>query len=353
MKEAILWRQMENGKVMCIACARRCQIPKGSDGFCFVRHNEGGKLYTKSYGRLDAMQVDPIEKKPFNHFMSGSSVFSIGTSSCNLGCLFCQNPELSKEHRMGGTDISPDRIVDLAIESKSSGVAYTYNEPTLFIEYALDTAKAAHKKGLYNVFVTNGYMTAETVKAMKGLIDAAVVDFKGNGERKFVSKYCAIPSSDPIKEALLEMKKAGIHIEITDLIIPTVGDSLDACNGLTKWAFDNLGQDTPLQFTRFHPDYKVFDYPETPYETLKAHYDLAKRNGLNYVYIGNMPGNPYESTYCPKCGEPVIRRYGLHITEWNLGKNNKCPSCGSKIYLVGKSQQPSRKGSVLSFSSPS
>lgn len=347
--ETILWNCLGDGKVLCFACARRCQMPEGSHGFCIVRQNRGGKLHLANYGKLEAMQIDPIEKKPFNHFMPGSSVFSIGTSSCNLGCLFCQNPELSKEHRIGETDISPDRIVELAIESKSSGVAYTYNEPTLFIEYALDVAKLAHKKGLFNIFVTNGYMTAETVKAMKGLIDAAVVDFKGNGEQKFVSKYCAIPSTDPIKETLLEMKKAGIHIEITDLVIPTVGDSLDACNDLTKWIRDNLGKDTPLQFTRFHPDYKLLDYPETPYETLKKHYDIAKRNGLNYVYIGNMPGNPYESTYCPKCGELVIKRYGLHTTGWNLDRSNKCPSCGCKIYMAGKPQQPSSKGIKLVY----
>jgi pyruvate formate lyase activating enzyme len=338
MKAAILWHPLENRKVACVACARRCQITEGSDGFCFVRHNEGGKLYTKNYGKLNAMQVDPIEKKPFNHFMPGSSVFSIGTSSCNLCCLFCQNPGLSKEHGISEIDVQPNEVVELAIKSNSNGIAYTYNEPTIFIEYALDAAKVAHKKGLFNVFVTNGYMTKETVTAMKGLIDAAVVDFKGSGEQKFVSKYCAIPSSDPIKETLLEMKKAGIHTEITDLVIPTVGDSLDACNDLTKWISDNIGQDTPLQFTRFHPDYKMFDYPETSYETLKKHYDIAKRNGLNYVYIGNMPGNPYESTYCPKCGELVIKRYGLDTIGWNLDKNNKCPACGRKIYVVGKPQ---------------
>lgn len=189
---------------------------------------------------------------------------------------------------------------------------------------------------MYNVFVTNGYMTKEAARAMKGLIDAVVVDFKGSGEREFVGKFSAIPSSSPIKEALLEMKECGIHIEITDLVIPKVGDSLTACDELTRWIRDNLGPDTPIQFTRFHPDYKMLDYPVTAFESLKEHYDTAKKNGLNYVYIGNVPGNPYESTCCPKCSHLVIKRYGLHTTGWALGKGNACPSCKTVIPITGK-----------------
>jgi pyruvate formate lyase activating enzyme len=243
---------------------------------------------------------------------------------------------MSKKKIAAGRYVAPERVVALAMENNTNGIAYTYNEPTIFIEYALDVAKLAHEKGLYNVFVTNGYMTKYVVQEMKGLIDAVVVDFKGNGEQKFVNKHSAIVSSVPIKEALLEMKKAGIHIEITDLVIPRVGDALDACEELTEWICRNLGQDTPIQFTRFYPAYKMQDYPETPYETLKAHYDIARKNGLNYVYIGNMPGNPYESTYCPKCGALVIERYGLGLTAWKLDKGNKCPSCKNRIPVVGR-----------------
>lgn len=171
---------------------------------------------------------------------------------------------------------------------------------------------------------------------MKGLIDASVVDFKGSGEQKFVNKYSAVVSGEPIRDSLFEMKKAGMHIEITDLIIPRVGDSLDECADLTEWIRDNLGPDTPIQFTRFYPAYKMMDYPETPYETLKDHYDIAKRSGLNYVYIGNVPGNQFESTYCPKCGALVIGRYGLQMMEWKLDKDNRCPSCKTTIPIVGK-----------------
>jgi pyruvate formate lyase activating enzyme len=336
MKEARFWRPVGGGKVECTACARMCKIPEGSNGFCFIRQNRQGKLYLANYGLLEAMQVDPIEKKPFNHFMPGSYVFGIGTSSCNLDCLFCQNPDMSKAREIKGTYAAPKRVVELAVENGAKGIAYTYNEPTIFVEYALDVAKLAHEKGLYNVFVTNGYMTKEVVQAMRGFVDAAVVDFKGNGEQKFVNKHSLMVSSEPMKQALLEMKKAGIHIEITDLIIPGVGDSLAACDELTGWICKHLGPDTPVQFTRFYPAHKMTDYPETPYETLKTHYDIARMNGLNYVYIGNMPGNPYESTYCPKCGEIVIERHGLYMTGWKLDKENRCPSCRNEIPVVGR-----------------
>ncbi len=342
IKEARFWKPAGGNKVECIACARLCKIPEGSHGFCFIRQNRHGKLYLANYGLLDAMQVDPIEKKPFNHFMPGSYVFGIGTSSCNLDCAFCQNPDMSKKREINGKYVSPKRAVDLAVENGAKGIAYTYNEPTIFVEYALDVAKLAHKKGLYNVFVTNGYMTKEVVQAMKGLVDAVVVDFKGNGEQKFVNKFIGIVSSEPIKEALLEMKNVGMHIEITDLVIPGMGASLDACDELTRWIHDNLGPDTPIQFTRFYPAYKMTDYAETPYETLKHHYDIAKKNGLNYVYIGNMSGNRYENTYCPKCGELVIGRYGLNMTEWKLDKDNRCPSCKNTIPIVGN--PPERLG---------
>ncbi len=334
-KEAVLYRKLPENKVECVACARLCKIPDGSHGFCFVRRNKGGKLYLMNYGTLAALQIDPIEKKPFNHFMPGTYIFGVGTSSCNWGCQFCQNHNISKEREIDGKDLMPEQVVQMALDNDTKGIAYTYNEPAIFIEYALDTAKLAHKKGLFNVFVTNGYLTKEAVQAMKGHIDAAVVNYKGNGEQKFANKYEMVVSNEPIKAALLELKKAGIHVELTDLIIPRAGESLDACNELTKWIANNLGSDTPIQFTRFHPDYKMLDYPETSYETLKKHYDMAKRNGLNYVYIGNVPGNPYEDTYCPGCGSVAVDRYAHYIMKWNLTKDNRCKSCGYKIFMDG------------------
>ncbi|MDE1855356.1 MAG: AmmeMemoRadiSam system radical SAM enzyme [Candidatus Micrarchaeota archaeon] len=333
--EAGLYSRLRDRRIECHACARLCKIPEGSHGFCFVRQNIGGKLYLMNYGLVEAIQIDPIEKKPFNHFMPGTYVFGIGTSSCNWGCLFCQNHNISKEREVKGVYISPKRAVEMALENNTQSIAYTYNEPTIFIEYALDVARLAHENGLKNVWVTNGYMTKEAVQAMKGLIDAVVVDFKGSGETKFVNKYEAVVSNEPVKEAMLELKKVGIHLELTDLIIPGVGDSIEACNELTKWVADSLGPETPIQFTRFHPDYKMLNYPETPYETLKKHYDIARKNGLNYVYIGNVPGNPYGNTYCPNCGELVIERDGFYIRKWNLGEDLACKKCGREILIIG------------------
>ena len=341
-KVAKLWKDIGNNKVECTACARRCKIPEGSNGFCFIRQNHGGKMQLVNYGVVDAMQVDPIEKKPFNHFMPGSYVFGIGTSSCNWGCLFCQNHNISKEREIQGIEVSPEEVVRMAIEHNTQSIAFTYNEPAIFIEYALDVAKIAHKKGLYNLFVTNGYMTDDTVNAMKGLIDAAVVNLKGNGEQKFANKYETVMSNEPVKETLVKMREAGMHIEMTDLIIPRVGDSFDACNVLTKWILDALGPDVPIQFTRFHPVYKMLDYPYTPYSTLEGHYNIAKGNGLNYVYIGNVPGNPYESTYCPRCSSLAVARHGPYLMKWRLDGNNHCVHCGYSVPIFGKPPKVSR-----------
>jgi len=343
-KEAVLYKKLPNGKVQCLACARKCIIPENSHGFCYVRKNINGKLYLINYGKLMALQIDPVEKKPFNHFMPGTYVLGVGTSSCNFGCLFCQNHNISKDHEIEGVDISPEELVEIAIRNRAQGIAYTYNEPAIFIEYALDVAKLAHEKGLYNVFVTNGYLTKEAIDAMKGLIDAAVVDFKGNGGEKFANKYMAVAHVEPIKEALVYMKQVGIHIEITDLVVPKVGDSLEDCDALTKWVHDALGADTPIQFITFFPDYKMLDLPSTPYSTLLEHYKCARKNGLNYVYIGNEPGNPYEDTYCPNCGAVVIDRYGHSITAWNLDSENLCKKCGYKIPMITKGKMPKEFG---------
>ncbi len=339
MKEARFWNPLPGKKVECTACVRRCQIPEGGQGFCFVRQNLGGRLSLANYGLMAAVQHDPIEKKPFNHFHPGSTVLGIGTSSCNFGCMFCQNHEISKEHGINGGEFSPEEIIGIAQKLGADGIAYTYNEPAIFLEYALDSAKLAKAHGLFNVFVTNGYLTEEAVRAMSGLVDAVVVDFKGNGDDKFANRFEAIPSAEPVKRSLLAMKRYGMHIELTDLVVPGVGDSLDACGALTKWVREELGPQTPIHFTRFYPDYKMLDYPSTPIETLKAHYKLARENGLDYVYIGNVPGNEFESTYCPKCGSVAVRRYCYQILEWNIDEKSRCKSCHARIHMVGKPKE--------------
>lgn len=334
-KEALLYRKLDGGAVECHTCARLCKLREGSHGFCFVRQNIGGKLYLLNYGTLASVQIDPIEKKPFSHFMPGTRVLGLGTSSCNFGCTFCLNHNISKTTEIFGEEISPELAVDIAIRNSVQGIAYTYNEPTIFLEYALDVAREARKRGLFNVFVTNGFMTKEAVGAMKGLIDAAVVNFKGNAEHDFVTKYEIVPSNDPVKDSLLEMKKAGIYIEITDLVVPKIGDSEEACSELMSWICEQLGPDAPVHILKFHPDYKEFDLPSTPDRTMKRHYEIAKSKGLRYVYMGNVPGSQYESTYCPSCGKLAIGRSSMSVTEWNLDDKMHCKKCGYKLSIYG------------------
>src|SRR5712692_4168772 len=296
----------------------------------------GGRLYLSSYGKLAAMQIDPIEKKPFNHFHPGTHVFTVGTVSCNWHCLFCQNHSISKETDVSGEDVAPDEVSLLAIENQCEGVGFSYNEPTIFIEYVIDAAREAHRRGRYTAFVTNGYGTVESVRAIKGYVDAVVVDYKGSGEEIFQRRQTMTVSAEPIKQTLLELKRQGIHTELTDLIIPQVGEDMNEARKLCSWLYDNLGPDVPIQFTSFHPDYKMLSVPSTPFEVLLKHYNIAKEIGLNYVYVGNVPGNQYSHTYCPACKNPVINRHGFMITGWNLNEKNRCERCGYKIPITGK-----------------
>jgi pyruvate formate lyase activating enzyme len=352
-KEAILWHPAKDGRIVCFACNRRCSIPEGSHGFCFVRKNVGGKLYLASYGKLAAMQIDPIEKKPFNHFYPGTHVFTVGTVSCNWHCLFCQNHAISKETDVYGEDVPPEQVPILAAENDCEGVGFSYNEPTIFVEYVIDAAREAHRMGKYAVFVTNGYGTPESVKAIKGYVDAVVVDYKGSGEELFQRRQTMTVSAEPIKETLLELKAQKIHTELTDLIIPQVGEDLDEARRLCNWLYDNLGPDVPIQFTRFHPDYKMLEIPPTPYELLLKHHEIAVEAGLNYAYIGNVPGSPQEHTYCPGCHEVVIERHGFMITGWNLDADYHCRGCGQKIPIEGKRASRFRYRGIESFYIPS
>ncbi len=321
---------------MCTACARYCQLSDGQVGFCGVRKNIGGELFLLSYGRVIAAQIDPIEKKPVSHYMPGSRIFSIGTTGCNFMCRYCINYDLSQRREVAGAVTSPIQLVNLALEKNCQGMAFTYNEPEIFLEFARDIGVEAHRKKLFNIFVSNGYGTPDSVAMMSQFLDCLTVDFKGNGNRNFVRKFIGIPDVQPLLDTLTDIKAAtNIHIEITDLVVPGVGDDLsDACN-LAKWIFDNLGPDTPVHFLRFFPDYKMLDFPETPIETLEAHWEIAKKEGLNYVYIGNVPGHPLEHTYCPSCKKVIVRRYGVNVTGWHLTNDNRCKYCDEKIAIFG------------------
>ena len=342
-REAVLWKPLEEGKVVCNLCYRRCVIPKGMLGVCYVRKNIDGKLYTLVYGKLTSINIDPIEKKPLFHFHPGSEVLSISTVGCNFKCKFCCNWVISQEKEIVGKSTSPEELVSYALTYGADGISYTYNEPTIFMEYAHDVAKLAKKHGLFNTFVTNGYMTLEAVDYIAPYLDAATVDFKASGDPRFHRKFMAVGDVSPVFDTLREMKKRGIFIEITDLIVPKVGDDLSYVRKLAKWIVEYLGPETPFHLIRFFPSYLMTDYPPTPIETLEKAAKVAMEEGLHYVYVGNAPGHPLEHTYCPKCGRPVIRRMGFEILEWNLTEDNRCKFCGAKINIKGKFKGKARK----------
>jgi pyruvate formate lyase activating enzyme len=333
---ATLYEPLDGGKVRCTACARYCTIPEGSHGFCFVRKNVGGHLVLLSYGKASAVQVDPVEKKPLSHFHPGSRVYSIGTVGCNWRCLYCQNAEISQEREVVGRPLSPKAAVAGARRYGCQGVTFTYNEPTIFAEYALDVMREARRAGLFSNFVTNGYMTPEAVAAIGPHLDAVSVDFKGSGEAGFLRKYIAAKGPEPIFESAVALKRSGVHVEVTDLIVPEVGDSVEATRKLARFVVDELGPETPFHLLRFHPDYKMMDFPETPVATLERLHAVAKAEGVEYAYLGNVWGHPLEHTYCPKCGAVAVKRYGFTIQRWNLDAENRCVRCGHRIPIVGR-----------------
>ena len=335
-KEAILYEKLPNDKVLCTACARYCELGKDQVGLCGIRGNENGKLDLYVYGKVIAGHIDPIEKKPVTHYHAGTKIFSIATTGCNWLCKYCQNSDISQRRKVEGTDMMPQQVVDTAIEYGAHGIAYTYNQPSIFIEFARDCGVLARKKGLINIFVSNGYDTPETVKMMDEFLDCITVDFKGSAEPEFTRKFIGVPDPKPIFDTLIELRdKTNIHVEITDLIVPKVGDSLEYAKKLSKFVYDEFGPEMSIHFLRFHPDYKMMEYEPTPIKTLEKHYEIAKKEGLKYVYLGNVPGHPWEHTYCSECNNIVVKRYGFDIQGWNMDENNKCKFCGNQIPIIG------------------
>jgi pyruvate formate lyase activating enzyme len=281
-------------------------------------------------------EVFSIEAIPHHNYVADGVIVH--------NCSYCQNADISQRRKVEGTDISPQGVVDLTIDQGAQGIAYTYNQPTIFMEFAHDIGVLARQAGLINIFVSNGYDTPETIAMMPDFLDAITVDFKGNGEPKFVRRYIGIPDPQPIFDSLIEMRdKTDVHIEITDLVVPDVGDDLEYARKLSQFVYDELGPDIPIQFLRFHPDYKMMDLPLTPIETLEKHHRVAKEVGLNYVYIGNVPGHPLEHTYCPGCGRIAIRRHGFDIQGWGLDDQNRCQECGYQLPIVGALQDTWQK----------
>jgi len=335
LKETMIYQKGKNKKVKCGICGQSCELNEGQKGFCGTRENINGRLYSLVYGTAIDVAVDPIEKKPFFHFAPGSRALSVATLGCNLGCLFCQNWQISQEFdRIEGEPYSPKDLVKKAKEWKCQGIAYTYTEPAVFYEYVYETAKEAETK-FYNVLVTNGYFTPESIKRISNFIDAANVDLKG--DYIFYKKYCFGKKGDePVKETLKALQKNKIWIEITNLLIPNLNDKEADVRIMCKWIIENLGDEVPLHFSRFYPTYKMKNVPPTPVETLEKAREIAREEGLKYVYIGNVPGHRYENTFCQECGNILIKRFGFSVQEFNLDKNLRCVKCGKKLPMAGE-----------------
>jgi len=332
----MLYEKLEGNKVQCNLCAHRCRIEDGKKGVCQVRENKGGTLYSLVYGRAISQAVDPVEKKPLFHFYPGSTAFSVATVGCNFRCQFCQNWEISQmpreDGRIAGGHVSPESLVATAKRYGSRSIAYTYTEPTVFFEYTYDTAVLAHKEGIANVYVTNGYMTSEMLEAFHPYLDAANVDLKA-GSDEFYRRYCGA-RLQPVMESLKKMKELGIWVEVTTLVIPGLNDSEEELRSIADFIVKELGPETPWHVSRFHPHYKMLDRPPTPVSTLHRARQIGREAGLRYVYEGNVPGSEGENTYCYNCGRLLIRRFGFSILEYRIEKS-RCYNCGAPIDGVG------------------
>jgi pyruvate formate lyase activating enzyme len=335
MKEAMLYQPWKKeGYVECILCAHRCKIAPDKMGVCNVRVNRDGTLYTLAYGKAIANHVDPVEKKPLFHFLPGTFILSIATAGCNFKCEFCQNWQISQlskrwQGEFPGEDLLPQEVVRQAVATGCSSVAYTYTEPTIFFEYAYDTAVLAHEKGLLNVFVTNGYQTPEAIETMVGVIDGANVDLKSFSD-DFYKQICG-GRLQPVLDAIQLMHEKGIWVEVTTLVVPDLNDSSEELTQIAQF-LAAISPDMPWHISRFHPNYQMTDRHATPVATLHRAVEIGHQAGLRYVYVGNVWGDENEHTYCPECHSVVIRRLGYQIRSFLEG--DRCPRCGAQIPLV-------------------
>ena len=330
-REAMFYERLGDDIVRCNLCSHRCRIADSRRGICGVRENRNGMLYSLVYGKVAARAVDPIEKKPFFHFLPGSWAYSIATVGCNFRCGNCQNFEISQmpkdRNLILGQDVSPEEIVVAAKRNNCESIAYTYTEPTIFFEYAYDVAKVASREGIKNVFVTNGYITEEALGEIEPYLDAANIDLKSFSE-DFYRKNCGA-RLDPVLDTIRLHKKLGIWIEITTLIIPSLNDSDENLRKIAEF-IKGVGEEIPWHISQFHPMYKLLDLPRTPIATLRRARKIGLEAGLRYVYEGNVPGEAGETTRCYRCGKPLIHRYDYQILE-NMVKNSECPHCGARI----------------------
>jgi len=336
MKEVYLYKKLSNQKVQCLNCAHRCVILPGKRGICGVRENINGKLYSLVYGKAVAIHIDPIEKKPFFHFLPGSYSLSVATVGCPFACKNCQNWDISQGPKLTGKiegeDVSPEEIVKMAKEYKVPSISYTYTDPVVFSEYALDTMKLAKKEGIKNAWVSNGFMSPESAKMVIPYLDADRIDVKSFSD-DFYIKNCG-GKLQPVLDTCKLMKKSGVWVEIITLVIPTLSDSEEMFRKIAGFIHDELGPETPWHVTQFSGaiSWKLQDLPDTPAGSLEKAYKIGKEAGLKYVYTGNIPGMPFEDTFCPKCKTLAIDRTGYIISRHD--KQGMCPKCGGDLNLI-------------------
>jgi len=335
LKETIFYEKLEDQKVKCGICPHYCIIMPNKVGFCGTRINKDGKCFSNIYGLVSAMAVDPIEKKPLFNYYPGSSIFSISSVGCNFKCLNCQNWHISQttyDKYPNIKEATPEKIVDLTIQEHCKSIAFTYNEPLIWLEYIYDVSKLAHEKNIKTVLVSNGYVSPEGLDYILPYIDAANIDIKSIYD-EFYNEICKIKSVKPVLRTVKTLYENNKHVECTNLIIPGKNDSDENFRKLAEWILNECGPDVPLHFSRFRPEYKLNNIPPTPKKTIERARKIAMDIGLYYVYVGNIYFEDGETTFCPNCKKPLIKRYGYLINEINI-KDGKCINCGEKVDIV-------------------
>ncbi|MCH9769587.1 MAG: AmmeMemoRadiSam system radical SAM enzyme [Gammaproteobacteria bacterium] len=356
IKETKYWHKLEDDRIQCDLCPRVCRLREGQKGLCFVRERQNDQIVLTTYGRSSGFCIDPVEKKPLNHFLPGSSVFSFGTAGCNLACKFCQNWDISKSREIDtlADSASPEHIANTAKKLGCQSVAFTYNDPVIFHEYAIEIAKCCHELNINAIAVTAGYICPEPRREFFSYMDAANIDLKAFSE-KFYRKLTGSDLQTVLETLIYLKQETKVWFEITTLLIPGENDSDQEIEKMSQWILDNLGVDVPLFFTAFHPDWKMQDKPATPLSTLIRAREIAIKNGLRYVYTGNKHNPETETTYCPNCQRVLIQRDWHQISTYNVVKTNQCPDCHQAIPGVferghgtwGRHRQPIRLSGLI------
>jgi len=335
VRKALLYSRLGGGRVRCLLCERRCLIRNGERGYCGTRVNLDGELYTLVYGDLSAVESRPMEVKPFYHFWPGSKALTFSTWSCNFSCPWCQNFDISsvKPPVKDGMHIPPEELVNMALRREDRGLCASFNEPTMQFEYTLDVFRLSREKGLHNTYVSNGYMSRKALEMLAGSgLDGIKIDIKG--DERVYREVLGVNYEVPWRNVELA-KMLGLHVEVVFLVVTGISDDENVLRDVIDRHLKHAGPDTPLHINRYFPAYKYLKDP-TPLETLYRAHRIARKEGVNFVYVGNVPGNPYEHTYCPECNYLLIKRQGLSVVEYRLTKDKKCPKCGRKIPVVGE-----------------